>query len=244
MAASEDKNSKKPFWKQLFPSSQQVDSRNLGGLALPPGSAIYENFAEDGSQLGGVSESGEDGELEITDLPLARLARYNVYRTMATDPTIDSAIKMHISHALSPKADTGEIISIESIGDETDPITLDLRNNIQKIVNDQCQFWAYNAGINGIWFARVYGEDGVGIKQVRSDYYTHPQFVNMYEQAGGVAGYVSAHQQPETGPCWSLSALTLRSSTYPWTTTRTTPSRNPRITGRACWRHPTGHGWT
>jgi len=199
MAASEDKNSKKPFWKQLFPSSQQVDSRNLGGLALPPGSAIYENFAEDGSQLGGVSESGEDGELEITDLPLARLARYNVYRTMATDPTIDSAIKMHISHALSPKADTGEIISIESIGDETDPITLDLRNNIQKIVNDQCQFWAYNAGINGIWFARVYGEDGVGIKQVRSDYYTHPQFVNMYEQAGGVAGYVSAHQQPETG---------------------------------------------
>ena len=166
---------------------------------MPPGSAIYENFADDASQIGGVSESDGDGELELSELPQNRLARYHVFRAMASDPTIDSGIKMHISHALSPKADTGEIISIESIGDENDPIVLDLRNSLHHIINEQCQFWAYNAYTLGVWFARVYGAEGVGIQQVRSDYYTHPQFINMYEHAGGVAGYVSAHQQPESG---------------------------------------------
>jgi len=48
--------------------------------------------------------------------------------------------------------------------------------------------------LNGISFARVYGERNKGVELVRSDYYTHPQFIKMYEQAGQLAGFTAAYQ--------------------------------------------------
>lgn len=139
--------------------------------------------------------SGEDDQL-LDKLPIDRLARYGVFMGMLEDPTISSAISMHVSQALSAKTGTGEIISIESVSDKDDPITIDLRNTFKDMVNSKCQSWAYNAAAIGCWYVRPYGQRGKGIEHVRSDYYTHPRFIYEYEHGGRLAGYTHAHQNP------------------------------------------------
>lgn len=193
----EAQDSKKPFWKRLFPGFLGGEQSTNVNVTLPS-LANYEDFVAD-ALLDGTPLSGTSGEEEqqLTDLPKNRLAKYRIFRTMADDPTIDSALKMHISHALSAKSDTGEIISIESTSDKDDPITIDLRNTFKEIVNKNVQYWAYNAALDGITFARVYGAPKKGVELVRADYYTHPQFIKMYEQAGQLAGFTAAYQNPD-----------------------------------------------
>jgi hypothetical protein len=187
---------KRSFWQRLFPGSLGAN-QGANANVQSPSTANYEDFVADaivsGSPLGDAS--GED-EYQLTELPNNRLIKYKFFRVMADDPTIDSALKMHISHALSAKSDTGEIISIESTSDKDDPITIDLRNTFKETVNRNVQFWAYNAALNGIGFARIYGQPRKGVELVRSDYYCHPQFIRAYEQAGQIAGYTAAHQNP------------------------------------------------
>jgi len=188
---------KKPsFWQRLFPGFLGKNQGASANVSIPP-IANYEDFVAD-ALMNGAPQGEGNGEdsYQLTELPSSRLLKYKIFRVMADDPTIDSALKMHISHALSAKSDTGEIVSIESTSDKDDPITIDLRNTFKEIVNKNIQFWAYNAALNGIWFARVYGTPRKGVELVRSDYYTHPQFVRIYEQAGQVAGFTAAHQNP------------------------------------------------
>ncbi len=200
MALNQDSENKKSYWRKLFPGFQPTDARNVAGLNVNLASGgIYETFADDAVAQGGVSATGGDGEQLLRDLPSTRFAKYTLFKAMADDSTIDSALKMHISHALSARSDTGEIISIESIGNENDPIVKDLRNNLAGIFNSNCQAWAYNAALYGCWFPRVYGAQGKGVELIRSDYYCHPRFVTMYEQAGQIAGYTSAYQNPQKG---------------------------------------------
>jgi hypothetical protein len=196
----------KKVWSSLFPSFGGADAHNQN---IPPG-GIYEGFVGDTTASGqaAAEASGENGQA-LTELPYDRRAQYIHYEAMSSDPTISSALLMHISHALSAKSDTGEIISIESIGDEKNPFVLDLRNTLAGMINENCQSWAFNAAKLGSWYLRVYGEDKKGITLLRSDYYTHPRSVTEYCRAGQLVGFISAYQQPDTGgielmPPWSF----------------------------------------
>ena len=132
-------------------------------------------------------------------LPENRLARYPVLATMVADPTIDSAIKLHVAHALSSKPGTNEAITIEAVDSENDPIVADLRNTFFGQINRNCQVWAYNAAIWGMWAVRLYGKPGAGVEMIRSDYYTHPRHLKIYERCGQLVGYTSAYQAPHGG---------------------------------------------
>lgn len=196
----------KKVWNSLFPSFGRGDAHNQN---IPPG-GIFEGFIGDtvASGQAAAESSGENGQA-INELPADRRAQYIHYEAMSSDPTISSALLMHISHALSAKSDTGEIISIESIGDEKNPFVLDLRNSLMGQVNENCQNWAFNAAKLGLWYLRVYGEDKKGISLLRSDYYTHPRSITEYCRAGQLVGFISAYQQPITGgielmPPWSF----------------------------------------
>jgi len=187
---------KPSFWQKLFPGFLGKNQGANANVSIPP-IANYEDFIADALLSGApVGDASGEDSYQLTDLPSNRLLKYKIFRVMADDPTIDSALKMHISHALSAKSDTGEIVSIESTSDKDDPVTIDLRNTFKDTINKNVQFWAYNAALNGVWFARVYGESRKGVELVRSDYYSHPQFIRAYEQAGQVAGYTAAHQNP------------------------------------------------
>lgn len=185
---------KKNIWQKLFPGfySASGDTRNV----MVPAGGVYEDFIGDASGLGGVfsTTTNEDGQ-EFYELPKSRHGRYPIYDTMSSDPTIDSALKMHIAQALSARSDTGEIIKIESVNDETNAIVTELQTFLQPIINKDCHAWAYNAGKYGSWYVRPYIKEKQGIQSIRSDYYTHPKFVNEYQQAGRLAGFSSTWQQ-------------------------------------------------
>ena len=126
----------------LYPGFASTSSREAGMVDLPgSGGAYFPGFSARDGTLHTFEEtlaqgvfSSEEAQL-IRFLPKERLARYVALELMAEDPTIDSAIKMHMAHALSARSDSGQVISIESITDDKNPIANDLRDTLQEWVN-------------------------------------------------------------------------------------------------------------
>ncbi|MDX5979565.1 portal protein [Vreelandella alkaliphila] len=193
-------------WTELFSASHPDDldtsplSVQSGGVASStPGSGSSSML--DG-ESGGMVDAKEgvkcspDGNLLIRRMPVNRLEKYATLRAMGKDPTIDSALKMHLSHALASNPETGEIINIDTKdGNDHEHIVEDLRSTFKPILNANLEKWAYGACLMGWQPLRVYGEKGVGITQVRHDYYTLPDFTSRFERVGNLAGFASSWQQ-------------------------------------------------
>lgn len=184
----------------LYPGFSAVDAREAGMVDLPGAAAAYfpVGVTEGGTATGGQSNaqgvfSSEEAHL-VRQLPKERQARYLSLEIMAEDPTIDCAVKMHMAHALSARSDTGQVVSIESVTDDKDPIVNDLRDTLQARINRELNEWGYNAAVYGAHYVRVYGEPKKGITNIRSDYYTHPRFIKKFEKAGQLAGFTTTYQ--------------------------------------------------
>jgi len=191
---------KESLWKRLFPGFVKPEEENapVDNMPMTTGEGADWLLPSQTDAAGGGADAtaSDDDAITLGLFPKNRLAKYSVLDAMAKDPTIDSAIKMHVAHALSADPHTGEIVSIESTADEDDPIAIDLRDTFKTIINQNCHSWAYNAAKYGCWFARVYGAQNTGVSLLRSDFYTHPRFNMMYERAGQLVGFTSAYQGP------------------------------------------------
>ena len=182
----------------LFPGRKGVTPFEERSVDLPATAAGYFDGFVGGDAMDPVARvfsASSDDEKLIHQLPIERLVKYPFLEAMAEDPTIDSALKMHISSALSASNDTNEVMSIESTTDSEDPIVQDLRDTFKDMINANAQSWAYTSALLGASYARVYGKNGVGVTHVRNDFYTHPRFMREFEQAGSLAGYVCSYQQ-------------------------------------------------
>lgn len=184
----------------LYPGFAAVNDREAGMVDLPGSAAAYFPVGVTGSGIAAADQSSAQGVFSseeahlVRQLPRERQARYLALEIMAEDPTIDCAIKMHMAHALSARSDTGQVVSIESVTDDKDPIVNDLRNTLQARINRELNEWAYNAAVYGAHYVRVYGGRQKGITNIRSDYYTHPRFIKKFEKAGQLAGFTTTYQ--------------------------------------------------
>lgn len=185
----------------IYPGWGMVEERESLMVGLPASASAY--FS--GGIRGGVDTNHDGGILgsatssdaaQITYvLPEDRSARYAVLRLMAKDPTIDSAIKMHIANALSARTDSGESVFISPAeGAGQDKIVDDLRATLMPFIKKDLNEWARKAAVYGSCFARVYGAQGIGIQNIRCDYYTHPRFIQKFEKGGRLAGYTTTYQ--------------------------------------------------
>lgn len=185
----------------IYPGWGMVEERESLMVGLPASASAY--FS--GGIRGGVDTNHDGGILGVATssdaaqithvLPEDRSARYAVLRLMAKDPTIDSAIKMHIANALSARTDSGESVFIsptEGAGQEQ--IVDDLRATLMPFIRKDLNEWARKAAVYGSCFARVYGAQGIGIQNIRCDYYTHPRFIQKFEKGGRLAGYTTTYQ--------------------------------------------------
>ena len=198
MTTEDDKTKprKAGLWQRIFGGWKKEDPDKVA-TDLPMqdafgngGSSQLQKYLDDGDKAQG------DYEELIKEFPLGRLDQYGVLQIMATDPTIDSALKMHIAHALSGRTDTGEIVFIESAtGDADDEIVADLNRTFKEILNRDLPKWAYTTALYGVCYVRPYGASGKGISHIRHDYYTHPSFVREYERAGLLCGFWAKYQQ-------------------------------------------------
>ncbi len=182
----------------LFPARKSTTAFEERSVDLPATAAGYFDGFLGGEYLDPVKQvfsATSENERLIHSLPIERIAKYPFLEAMSKDPTIDSGIKMHIANALSATSDTGEIIKIESTGENDDPVVVDLRDTFKEIINKNAQEWAYTCALLGCNYVRVYGEQGKGVTHVRSDFYTHPRYMREFERAGQLAGYTCAYQQ-------------------------------------------------
>lgn len=187
----------------LFPGSKKDDATispaqvESGGLVDPSlGTGFIGPDGLPSADLGRAVSCATGGEVQLRRMPTDRLSQYEVLRTMATDPTIDSGLKMHITHALSARQDTGEIVEIVAeSGKPGDKYVKDLRDTFGAQINRNIQQWAYTAALFGFNPIRVYGSPGKGVELLRDDYYTHPFFVRRFERAGQLVGWSSRWQQ-------------------------------------------------
>ncbi|MBE6441348.1 MAG: hypothetical protein E7022_03315 [Desulfovibrio desulfuricans] len=186
----------------MYPGWASVGQREAVMVGLPATGAAYfaggagANTVENAwASLLGVASGGDEVPLKHV-LPEERSARYAVLRLMAKDPTIDSAIKMHISNALSSKSDTVESVYIKPADADGKPnkIVDDLRATLMPIIKKDANEWARKAAVYGSCFGRVYGKQGVGIQSVRCDFHTHPRFIQKFEKGGRLAGYTATYQ--------------------------------------------------
>lgn len=201
-----------PALGNIWPGYGAVGDRESNMVDLPGSAAAY--FAGGPMGLSGASAAvpttsddvlgvtTKQGETKIAHmLPVARDARYQVLRIMSTDPTIDSAIKMHIANALAPKHDDGEILRIvpRDGEDKKDPIVDDINAAIMPTIKHDVLEWARKAAIYGSCFVRVYGAKGIGIQNIRCDFYTHPRYIKKYNKGGRLAGYTTTYQNTAAG---------------------------------------------
>ncbi|MFW1108381.1 portal protein [Vibrio parahaemolyticus] len=192
---------KKKWWQQLSQLFQgQKDDDGNGHLELAESGFDYEDSGKIDELIGKESSQSEsETEKLITPFPKSRQSGYLKYEEMSLDPTIDSALKMHVANALSAKTDTGEILFISSTKDggngNDDKIVNDLRNTVGRWFNEHAEAIAFQAAKYGICYVRPYMENGKGIKHIRFDHYTHPAHIRCYERAGLLCGYVSKYQR-------------------------------------------------
>ena len=123
-------------FETLYPAWVDVAPREAVMASLPATGAAYfaggngSGYMDNGWSVFSVSASGGDEIPLKRILPEERAARYEVLRIMAKDPTIDSAIKMHIANALNSKSDTVESVYIKGkdLSDKENKIVVDLNN--------------------------------------------------------------------------------------------------------------------
>lgn len=205
MAKRKGGQRKGSVWQQIFGASHEEDmdtspmTVQTGGTASStPGAGTSGLPGHDGDGMSAEEgvKCSPNGNLLIRRMPVHRLQKYATLRTMGKDPTIDSALKMHISQALASNPETGEIIKIDSVdGTDNEKIVEDLRATFKSMLNSNLEQWAYGAALMGWQPLRVYGEPGKGVTQVRHDYYTLPDFTSRFERVGNLAGFASSWQQ-------------------------------------------------
>ncbi|MBQ3614074.1 MAG: hypothetical protein II989_08290 [Bacteroidales bacterium] len=192
--------------EQLSSGWVTVDPREAVMVGLPASASAYfpggvtNGVVSNQDTILGRSTSSDSKKISST-LPEERTARYAVLRLMAQDPTIDSAIKMHIANALSANSQTGESVFIEAkdgVDKQEEEIVASIRATLTPFIKKDLNEWARKAAVYGSCFARVYGAHGVGISHLRCDYYTHPRFVQKFEKGGRLAGFTTTYQGTNT----------------------------------------------
>lgn len=197
----------------LFPGRKAISDYDARNVDLPAQTAGF--FGDYGDQIidpvQHVFALTTDEDKLIHQLPVDRVARYGFLEAMATDPTIESAIQMHLAHALSADLNSGQILKIESVTDAEDAFVKELKETFEETLNQDIRSWAYPAAVYGVNYLRVYSEQGVGVTHVRNDFYTHPRHIREYEQSGRLAGFTSAYQgtqkQVALMPPWTMVAV-------------------------------------
>lgn len=176
----------------LFPALSSVTTYDQQAVQLPSQGGFGTHRPDPTDNEGGLSP---EEEYRFAMLPQDRRAKYPIFATMSSDPTVWSGLTAHIAFAFSAKLDDRTIVSIDSKGDSKDAIVEDLKETIQPIINSMCRHWGLNAAIYGDLFPRVYLDGRNGVTHIATNFYSLPSHVNVYEKGGQKIGYTHAYQQ-------------------------------------------------
>lgn len=208
----------KDQFKDMF-KGFNPDDQNSNSLPLESGAGSY------GSSFGikRTVDDGKDSTAAITTSwidenrdslsALDRFERYKFYQEMADEPIFDSALDMHLSHALSESTETGTIITVESTDESFKQYAIAINNELGATINEMVTGWSKIAAVFGTHYIRPYAQEGKGITHLESSWHTLPINIREYERSGSVAGFTSEYLKKEDNtsihlaPPWALVPL-------------------------------------
>ncbi|WP_279448541.1 hypothetical protein [Aeromonas hydrophila] len=183
--------------KQAFSGYNQedADNHNIPLQAGPGGTGMLWNTnptldAADPSQ--GASAQGDQWMAEKR-LPDDRFAKYALLQDMANDPLLSGGIDLHISHALSVNAKTGLCVSIEAKSPADADLAAALMADLGDMINLGAPGWCKNMAVFGAHYVRPYAEQGKGIVDIESSWYTMANQIREYVRGGRCAGFTSEY---------------------------------------------------
>lgn len=201
-------------FKQIFKGYNPED-QNSYDLPLQSGAGGYgSSFINKGADndkdsSAAISSSWIDENRDSLNA-LDRFEKYKFYQDMAEEPIFDSAIDMHLSHALSENTETGFIVSVESKDESFKNYASELNNELMPKINEFLTGWAKICAIFGTHYVRPYAEEGKGVTHLESSWHTLALNIREYERSGAVAGFTSEYLKKENNtsihlaPPWAL----------------------------------------
>lgn len=119
---------------------------------------------------------------------------YLKWASMQADPVISASLRYHVTAALGGHESQGQMVFIEvADGFEKDAraqkLVDMLRTDLTALLNKSVPTMAYNAVAFGDGYARIYGQPGVGIRDLYTDELVYPPLVQPYERANTTLGF-------------------------------------------------------
>jgi len=201
-------------FKDLFKGYNPEDNQGHN-LPLESGAGGFgSTFGVRGSDDSGDNSSAitsswiDENRDSLSDLD--RFEQYKFYQEMADEPIFDSAIDMHLSHALSADVETGLIVTIESKDETFKNYAIELNNELGATINELVTSWSKICAIFGTHYIRPYAEEGKGVTHLESSWHTMAINIREYERSGSVAGFTSEYLKKEDNssihlaPPWAL----------------------------------------
>ena len=120
---------------------------------------------------------------------------YAKYQQMLQNSFVNAGLRLHVTAALGGHESKGDVVFIECTPEaEKDPkkkkIIDDLNLDLRELLNKNIYTLAFNAIAWGDSYARVYGQDKVGVTDLLCDEMVLPPLVQPFEQGSKTVGYV------------------------------------------------------
>lgn len=162
-----------------------------------------------------LSYTGDSISVNVA-LPTDRRARYDILETMAKSPSVNAALSIHISHALSVDKKSRacfNIVPVDNADEETAALCKEAMDDLGPMLDHGLPSWAMIMAIYGVAYVKPHCEHGKGVVSIESSYYTLPHFVNEFYRGGTLVGYTGDYiSDPENGQRtlaapWELVAM-------------------------------------
>lgn len=186
--------------RQAFTGYNPDDGEDRGILLQGAGSYRTALMQDAPTSQNGTAVVGEQDWMAEKVLPTDRFAKYALLEDMITDPVLSAALDMHISHALAVDSRTGNILTIEAKTDDAKEIAASLMAELGPMLNAGLPSWCKLMAAFGVHYVRPYCEQGKGIVDIESSWYTMAHQIREYVRGGRLAGFTGEYLKTPTRP--------------------------------------------
>lgn len=122
---------------------------------------------------------------------------YAKWQDMIGDPVISAALRLHVTGALGGHESRGQMIFVEPTEDAKkdkaqEKLVMSLAEDLQPLLDRIAPTVCFTAVSFGDGYGRIYGEPGVGVRDVYTDELVLPPLMQPYERANTTVGYTVA----------------------------------------------------
>ncbi|HCH1183471.1 TPA: hypothetical protein NKP98_004071 [Vibrio parahaemolyticus] len=206
--------------QEAFPFFKQDDDKNAAysfeSGAGYTGSPYHdrEHHGDQEKQASLTKEGG--GRLFFKKLPSDRFMLYEIYDEMAEDSTLDAALNLHLSQALSVSNRDQRCVYLKAKDEKDTEYVEQLNKELMSKINAHIFNWSYPMVKYGVNYVRPYVQQGRGITHFEMNYYTLANQICEYERSGELCGFTAEYlkvrennEQVRLAEPWALIPLKL-----------------------------------